>query len=304
MLDIASRHRPLTLLAATVLAQVLLLAFQIKREHDVRVIRVWSVELLTPLQRAGTWTINKARFGWRDYVDLRHTRAENDRLRSELSRLELRNRELEGRAVEQQRLATLLNFKEAHPDVPMLAAQVIGASADAATHTVIINRGERDGLRRNMGVITPDGVVGKIVEAFPNTAQVLLLNDKESGVGALLATSRTHGVVRGSGDPLARMDYVINDENVPAGEEILTSGEDRIFPKDLPVGIVTSSQSGNPFKLIRVRPAARLDRLEEVLVLLSQKELTPKKEAETTPPIQSAPAPLAPENNKAPTKPE
>ncbi len=302
MLEIASRHRPLTLLAATVLAQVLLLAFQIKRERDVRLIRVWSVELLTPLQRAGTWTINKARVGWRDYVDLRHTRAENDRLRSELSRLELRNRELEGRAVEQQRLTTLLNFKEARPDAPMLAAQVIGASADAATHTVLINRGERDGLRVNLGVITPDGVVGKIVEAFPHTAQVLLLNDKESGVGALLATSRTHGVVRGSGDPLARMDYVINDENIPAGEEVLTSGEDRIFPKDLPVGIVTSSQPGNPFKLIRVRPAARLDRLEEVLVLLSQKELTPKKE--TTPAIQSAPAPLAPQDNKAPTKPE
>ena len=129
----------------------------------------------------------------------------------------------------------------------------------------------------NMGVVTPDGIVGKIVEVLPNTAQVLLINDKDSGVGALFASTRTHGVVRGSGDPEPRMDYVVNNEKVQPGDAIATSGEDRIFPKDFPIGTVESAKPGNPFQVIRVQPSARLDRLEEVLVLLTQQEVVFKK---------------------------
>ena len=214
---------------------------------------------------------------WGGYVGLRNTRAENERLHGELDKLRLRNNELESRSAEAQRLSTLLNFHDAHPEAQMLAAQVIGASADPTSHTLFINRGERDRLRRNMGVITPDGVVGKIVEVFPSTAQVLLINDKDSGVGALFAVSRTHGVVRGSGDPEPHMEYVINEEKLQPGDVVVTSGEDRIFPKDLLIGTVETTKPGNPFQIISVQPAARLDRLEDVIVLLSQQELTPKK---------------------------
>jgi rod shape-determining protein MreC len=280
MLGIFSRHRPLALLAGTVLAQVLLLAFQIKREHDVRLIRYWAAEIVTPGARAGTWTLSKVDGIWTGYVSLHSARAENEKLRREVSDLRLRSRELENQAVEAQRLAALLNFREAHPEAPMLAAQVIGASADSASHTLFINRGDRDHVRRNQAVITPDGIVGKIVEVLPNTAQVLLINDKDSGVGALFADTRTHGVIKGNGDPQPRMDYVVNDEKVFAGEMILTSGEDRIFPKGLLVGTVAEASPGYPFQAIRVQPGARLDRLEDVLVLLSQQDL--KKPEEST----------------------
>jgi rod shape-determining protein MreC len=282
MIDTFSRHRPLALLATVVLAQVLLLAFQIKRENNVRLIRYWAVELMTPLERAGTWTFSHVGGVWSGYVGLRNTRAENERLRNDVNALRLRNRELESESAEAHRLSTLLNFKEAHAEAPMLAAQVIGASADPTSHTLFINRGERDHVRRNMGVITPDGVVGKIVEVFPSTSQVLLINDKDSGVGALFASSRTHGVVKGSGDPQPHMDYVINEEKLQSGDAIVTSGEDRIFPKDLLIGTVDATKFGNPFQVISVRPAARLDRLEDVIVLLSQQELLPKKTEEAS----------------------
>ncbi len=282
MIDTFSRHRPLALLAGVVLAQVLLLAFQIKRENNVRLIRYWAVELMTPLERAGTWTFSHIGGVWSGYVGLRNTRAENERLHNEVNTLRLRNRELESQSAEAQRLAMMLNFHEAHPEAPMLAAQVIGASADPTSHTLFINRGERDRVRRNLGVITPDGVVGKIVEVFPSTAQVLLINDKDSGVGALFAASRTHGVVKGSGDPEPRMEYVINEEKLQFGDPIVTSGEDRIFPKDLLIGTVDAAKPGNPFQTISVRPAARLDRLEDVIVLLSQQEFTPKKTEEAS----------------------
>src|SRR5580704_1203189 len=294
MIDTFSRHRPLALLATVVLAQVLLLAFQIKRENNVRLIRYWAVELMTPLERAGTWTFSHIGGVWSGYVGLRNTRAENERLRNDVNTLRLRNRELESQSAEAHRLATLLNFREAHLEAPMLAAQVIGASADPSSRTLFINRGERDHVRRNLGVITPDGIVGKIVEVFPSTAQVQLINDKDSGVGALFADSRTHGVVRGSGDPEPRMDYVVNDEKVHAGEAILTSGEDRIFPKGLLIGAVAGTSPASPFQLIRVRAAARLDRLEDVLVLLSEQELTPKASGESSSVVPASAPPATP----------
>jgi len=296
MTEILSRHRPLALLAGVIFAQVLLLAFQIKREHDVRLVRYWAVQLLTPVERVGTWSFSKVGGAWSGYVGLRDTRAENERLKREVEKLSMRNRELESKAAEAQRLATLLNFREAHPEAPMLAAQVIGASADPTSHTLFINRGERDHLRRNLAVITPDGVVGKIVEVFPSAAQVLLINDKDSGVGALFAETRTHGVVKGSGDPEPRMEYVENGEKVHAGEAVLTSGEDRIFPKDFPIGTVESAAPGNPFQVIHIQSAAHLDRLEEVLILLTQQELSPKKVEEVpgaTPQHQPAQPPVA-----------
>jgi len=278
--SIISRHRPLSLLAALILAQVLLLAFQIKRENNVRLVRYWAVQALTPVERAGTWSFSRISGLWSGYIGLRNARSENARLQKELDELRMRNRELESQAAEGQRLAALLSFRSAHPEASMLAAEVIGASADPTSHTLFINRGERDHVRRNLAVITPEGIVGKIVEVFPSSAQVLLINDKDSGVGALFATTRTHGVVKGSGDPNPRMDYIVNDEKVQAGDKILTSGEDHIFPKDLPVGIVESAKPGSPFQTIWIQPAARLDRLEEVLVLLTQLEVPAKKSEE------------------------
>jgi len=280
MADIIARHRPLALLAGLIFVQLMLLAFQVKREHNVTLVRYWAVQAFTPVERAGTWSFSKAGGLWSGYIGLRDTRAENQRLKTEVDQLRMRNRELESRAAEAQRLSVALNFRESHPEAPMLAAEVIGASADPASHTLFINRGERDHMRRNLAVITPDGIVGKIVEVFPSAAQVLLINDKESGVGALLESSRAHGVIKGTGDVEPRMEYVENGEKVQPGDIILTSGEDRIYPKGLPIGTVESAAQSSPFQSIRVRPAARLDRLEEVLVLMSQQELSFKRAAE------------------------
>jgi rod shape-determining protein MreC len=278
MLDIYSRHRPYALLAAVVMVQVLMLAFQIKREHDVRLIRYWAVALTTPVERVSTWTGSKVGGIWSGYIDLRAAHRQNEQLKSEVDQLRIRNNELETQAGEAARLESLLNFRDAHPDAPMLAAQVIGASADPTSHTLFVNRGERDHVRRNLPVITPDGVVGKIVEVFPSASQVLLINDKDGAVGALFVDSRTQGIVKGTGDPEPHMDYVSNDEKVQAGEEIVTSGMDRIFPKGFPIGVVESAAPGNPFQNIRVKTAVRLDRLEDVLILLSMQEIPFKHE--------------------------
>ncbi|HEX4545182.1 MAG TPA: rod shape-determining protein MreC [Candidatus Acidoferrum sp.] len=279
MVAIPSRHKSLVLLAGVIVLQVLLLAVQIKRDSQGRLIRVWTVGAVSPFERAGSYGFGWIRDVWHHYFALQNTTRDNEDLRRENDRLKLQITQLRGKAAEADRLAALLSFRQSHEDVPMIVARVIGASAGEASQTIELDRGERDGIRRNMGVITPDGIVGKVVESYPNACQVLLLTDKESGVGAKLADSGAQSPVGGQGAPLLVMKYVPNDDTVNVGERVITSGMDRIFPRDLPVGTVADIKPGNPFKQISIKPAANLERLEEVFVLLSLHALEMKHEA-------------------------
>jgi rod shape-determining protein MreC len=279
MASFPSRHRSLILLAGVVLLQVVLLAIQIRRDSQGRLIRVWTVGAVSPFERAGASGIGGIRNTWRHYFALTNTTRENEQLRRENDQLKLQIAQMQSKAAEADRLASLLNFRQSHSKVPMIGARVIGASAGAASQTIDIDRGQNDGIRTNMGVITADGVVGKVVESYPNTAQVLLLTDKDSGVGAMLSESRIQSPVGGTGEPLLAMKYVANDDTVNVGERVVTSGMDRIFPRDLPVGTVTEVKSGNPFKQIRIRPSANLERLEEVIILLTLQPLEIKNDA-------------------------
>jgi rod shape-determining protein MreC len=294
MVGIPSRHKSLVLLAGVIALQVLLLAVQIKRDSQGRLIRVWTVGAVSPFERAGVYGVGRIRGTWNHYFALQNTSRDNEQLRRENDTLKMQIAQLQSKAAEADRLALLLNFHKSHEDVPMIGARVIGASAGTASQTIDLDRGERDGIRRNMGVITPDGVVGKVVEAYQGTSQVLLLTDKDSGVGAMLADSRIQSPVGGTGEPLLTMKYVANDDTVNIGQRVVTSGMDRIFPRDLPVGTVADIKSGNPFKLIRVRPAANLERLEEVIVLLTLRPLELKKESvPASPQSSAAPSPAA-----------
>src|ERR1700693_2102865 len=284
MAGIPSRHKSVVLLAGVIILQVVLLAVQIKRDSQGRLLRVWTVGAVSPFERAGARGIGNIRGTWSHYFALQNTSRENEQLRRENDALKLRVNQLQSKAAESDRLAGLLNFRQAQRNAPMLAARVIGTSADTASQTVYLDRGERDGIRRNMGVITPDGGVGKVIESYRDTSQVLLLTDKDSGVGAMLAGPRIQSPVGGVGEPLLVMKYVANDDTVNIGDHVVTSGMDRIFPRDLPVGTVAQIKPGNPFKQIRIKPSANLERLEGVIVLLSLQRRNMKKEAEAAAP--------------------
>jgi len=279
MAGIPSRHKSLVLLTGVIILQVVLLAVQIKRDSQGRLLRVWTVGAVSPFERAGAKGIGNIRGTWSHYFALQNTSRENEQLRRENDGLKMQVNQLQSKAAEADRLAALLNFRQAQRNVPMLGARVIGTSADTASQTIYLDRGERDGIRRNMGVITADGVVGKVIESYRDTAQVLLLTDKDSGVGAMLADSRIQSPVGGTGEPLLSMKYIPTDDTVNVGEHVVTSGMDRIFPRDLPVGVVTEIKTGRPFQQVRVRPAANLQRLEEVIVLLTLQPLEKKEQA-------------------------
>ncbi|HVO56390.1 MAG TPA: rod shape-determining protein MreC [Dongiaceae bacterium] len=283
MVALPSRHRSLFLLAGVVLLQVLLLAVQIKRDSQGRLIRVWTVSAVSPFERGGSWGIGKIRDAWRHYFALSDTARENEALRRENGELKLEVLQLQSKSAEADRLAQLLNFKQSQGKVPMVVARVIGTSADANSAVIYLDQGLRQGIKKNMGVITPEGVVGKVIESFRDTCQVLVLTDPYSGVGAMIAGSRIQSPVNGTGEPLLNMKYVGNDEEVKAGDRVVTSGMDRIFPKDLPVGVISQVKPGASFKQIRVRPSANLERLEEVIVLLTTDPLVIKSPESTAP---------------------
>ena len=303
MVALPSRHKSLALLGGVLLAQVLLLALQIKRDSRGRLIRVWAVSGASPFERGAAWGFGRVRGVWNHYFALQNTSRENEALRIENDALKLTIAQLQSRASEADRLASLLDFRQAHQEVPMLGARVIAGSAGTASRTIEIDRGERDGIRRNMPVITPDGAVGKVIEVFHDAAQVLVLTDKDGGAGAMLVQSRIQSPVGGTGEPTLVMKYVAADDNVAIGEQVVTSGMDKIFPRDIPVGIVAEVKQGNPFKLIRVTPAAKLNRLEEVIVLLTQQPVGFKNEPEAqgSTPAMPSNTPAAQSGAPAPT---
>ena len=208
-----------------------------------------------------------------------------------------------------QRVEALATFRETSPST-LLVARIIGGGANDQSRVVFLNKGREDGVRTNMAVITAAGVVGKVKGVFTGSSQVLLITDEESGVGALLEKSRIHGVLRGQNADECQLRYVLNDEKVAVGEQLFTSGEDRVFPKGFPIGNVTAVEAGSDFKKITVKPAARLNRLEDVFIVLRGRELAlpgpmaPGVVPSAAPPVVETPATTQQSSTEVPAQPK
>src|ERR1035438_4804288 len=269
-MDVLGRYRNLIVLVGVLFAQVLGLAVQVRRTTDsepTRLIRIWAVGTVTPLEKMLAWAQTSSGGIWHNYFYLRGVRAENRELKREIERMRLEQARISQDADQARRLQALLAFKEQFISQTM-AAQVIGSSGSELSRSVYIDKGERDGIKPDMAVISKDGIVGKILRVYRSTSLVLLIDDQTSGVGSILDKSRLQGILRGMSSGEVVLEKVMSDETVPIGEQVLTSGGDGIFPKGLPVGTVTKVAPGSDLFLnIRVRPAADLSRLEEVLVV-------------------------------------
>ena len=275
-----ARHKNATILAAVLTAQILGLATQIKRPTEsgpVRLIRQWAVALVTPFGRGFVYSEHWVRHAWRDYIYLRGVHHENVELREQIERMRLEQIRMEQDAAQARRIQALLQFKEQYIS-QTVAAQVIGSSGSETSHLIYIDRGSNEGVEPNMAVITPEGIIGKVLRVYPSTSQVLEITDQTSGVGATLVKSRLQGILKGQPAGNPNLAYIMADESVVPGEDVITSGGDRIFPKGLPIGKVASVSPGRDLFLnVRVTPSANLSRLEEVLVITKITE----KEADT-----------------------
>ncbi len=280
-----SRFRNVIVLVLILSAQTVLLATQIKRPKDplhpeagtTRLIRLWVVELIVPVEHVFSATGSFFGGAWHGYVDLRGVREQNRQLQDQLDRVRLEEVRLSEDAGQARRLQSLLAFKEQYISKTM-AAQVVGTSGTEQSRILYIDKGSSDGLKTDMPVITPTGVVGKITKVFPNTAQVLEISDSQGGAGVMLEKSRLRGVLHGASTGYPEILNVMSDEKIEKGERVLTSGGDQVYPPGLPVGTVAqvlNDREGEPFLVVRVRPSADLNKLEDVLVITQTEEKQP-----------------------------
>jgi rod shape-determining protein MreC len=277
------RYRNLVVLLAVLLAQVIGLAVQVRHTDaggntfdspdgsGVRLIRLWANALVTPPERI----IHAVKLGtesvWQDYLDLRHVREKNQELQGTIDRLRLEQAALLEDARQGQRLQALVEFQEKYI-YKTVAAQAVGASGSDQSRVFYLDKGLADGLGRDMAVITPAGIVGKVREVFPHSAQVLEINDQTSGAGVILETTRIRGILRGNGFGQPQIVGILADNRIQPGERVLTAGGDMIFPRGLAVGVVervVRDPERDSFIDVIVKPGAHLDRLDEVLVITS-----------------------------------
>jgi rod shape-determining protein MreC len=288
-----TRYRNLVVLLAILLAQIIGLAMQVRRTsagrspldpddaRGVRLIRLWANAIISPPERLIHATKLGIVGGWSDYIDLIHVRQQNQDLQKTVGRLRLEQAALLEDARQGQRLQALLGFQQ-HYIYATLAAQAYGSSGSDRSHVFYIDKGSHDGLKPDMAVITGDGIVGKVRDVFPRTAQVLAVNDTTSGAGVILETTRIRGILKGNIAGELEVVGIVADQRIHSGENVLTAGGDLIFPRGLPVGVVDKvvrDPDSDGLVDVIVKPAAHLDRLDEVLVITStQPRFSPQEQ--------------------------
>jgi rod shape-determining protein MreC len=247
----------------------------------VRLIRLWADAVVTPPEQL----IHSAKMGsgslWTNYLDLRKVSEQNKDLQKTIDRLRLEQAALLEDAKQGQRLQALMGFQEKYI-FKTVAAQAIGSSGSDASRVFYIDKGSAEGLDRDMAVMTADGIVGKVREVYPHSAQVLAINDQTSGAGVILETTRLRGILRGNADGRLQIVGLLADQRIQSGEKVLTAGGDLIFPRGLPVGVVEKvvpDPDRDSFIDVIVKPAAQLNRLDEVLVITStEPHLSPEQQ--------------------------
>jgi rod shape-determining protein MreC len=277
------RYRNLLVLLAMLAAQIIGLAVQVRRSEagrggfdtpdgpGVRLVRLWSEGLVSQPERL----IHNSKMGliyfWQNYIDLHRVHQQNVELQKTIDRLRLEQASLLEDARQGERLQKLLDFQEKYI-YKTLAAQAIGSSGTDQSRVFYLDKGSADGLDRDMAVITADGIVGKVRDVFPHTAQVLVINDQTSGAGVILETTRIRGILRGNAAGQTQIVGILADQRIQPGEKVLTAGGDQIFPRGLPVGVVEKvvrDPDRDSFIDVLVKPAAHIERLDEVLVITS-----------------------------------
>src|SRR5437868_6861281 len=278
-----TRYRNVTVLLSLLMAQVIVLATQVRRTgtatgESMSLVRTWVVQIFVPGEKAITSIGSGVRNLWKDYIDLRDVRAQNEELKAQLDRLRLEQVSLAEDAGQARRLQALLGFKQKFI-AQTVAAQVSRSTSTDRSRAVTIDKGSKDGIKADMPVITPKGIVGKVYKVFSRSAQVLEINDATSGAGVMLGRSRLRAVMRGTSSGIPCIMQAISGEKGEPGGTVGSSGGDQIYPPGLPVGTVQSTApdpEGGPLMLVRVKPSANLDKVDEVLVITQVSEKEPQ----------------------------
>ena len=267
VLDI--RQRAGYLFLAVIFGHILLISAQVNSRTGVPVLEAVTFGIVAEVQRGVSSGIMGVQRIWNGYVGLRGLKSENDNLKRQLADAQVALQAQRALADRSRGLEKLLEMRD-RSDLRMTAAEIIGAAATPDFLTLTIDKGTRDGLRPDMSVIAPGGVVGRIVMPSARAAKVQLLLDRNAAAGAIIERSRAQGVVVGTGEDRLRMENVSEASDIVVGDIVVTSGIEGIYPKGFIIGRVdTVEKNGPAYRSITVKPAVDFSTLEEVLVVLT-----------------------------------
>src|SRR5580658_1905253 len=299
METLLNRYRNITVLLLVIFAQLVLIAVQVRNDRDTRIIRVWSVTAVTPLARVLETVRGGVSGFFQNYVSTHDAREENSRLRTDLDRLKMENLFLKAELSTADRAKALIAFQARTPS-KTVAARVIATGAGANSKVVFVDRGSGSGIEKGMPVVTPDGIVGKVIAAYPTASEVMLITDPDFAAGVISQKNGVVGTLKGQGYATCKVDYISNEETVEPGEWFYTSGDDRVFPKGFPVGVARVVRRGNPYQEILVEPAGLERGLEAVLIMTEGvHQAIPEAAPANAPVYLGAPPPAAGEQSNA-----
>jgi rod shape-determining protein MreC len=263
------RRGSTVLFFAVVVAHIVLISAQVTSKSGVPVLQAVTFGLVAQVQRAGAAVIDSVSSLWGGYVDLRGIRTENAQLKRDLAATKLLLQQERALARRTDALSRLLDLKT-RTRLETMAAEVIAGPATPDFRTITIGKGTAAGIRPDMGVLAPNGVVGRVIVPSASASKVQLLIDRNAAAGALVERSRSQGVVLGEGDSTMRLDFISSTADIKVGDTIVTSGVDGIYPKGFLIGKVEKvERSGASYKNIQVQPAVDFSTLEDVLVVLT-----------------------------------
>lgn len=227
--------------------------------------------IFSPVPKAVNWIGSTTSDMFHGYLDMRRSVNENLELHRKIAALTTENLRLRQSATDMRRLRSLLGYSEQF-NFQTSMAQAIMLDTSGRFKSIIIDRGSRDGIDVNDAIVNANGLIGRVVLTTKDMAKVQLVTDSNSSAGALIERTRRQGVVRGDGAGGAEMNDVPSLADVVPGDHVMTAGIDGIYPKGIPIGVVTKAEQGpNLFKSITVRPSVDFGSIEEVIVIHTHK---------------------------------
>lgn len=269
MYSFLKRYKELLIVATLLLAPMVSYLSRGHRGRAPNFVDRAVLRLSTPVQSVLTWLVTSVGDAVDGYVALRGAHEEAQSLRVQLGEAHAEVNALREAQAENARFKAMLGYVEESVDQEIVA-RVIGINPSPQFLSLRINRGEDDGVRVGMPVVTPDGVVGQVVRAVGSSSDVMLLTDPASRIGGVVQRTRVRATVTGTGDGhRLSLDYVRREDDLRDGDVVVTAGSDGIFPRGLRVGTVSavSRPAVGMFLKATLEPAVELTRVEEVLVV-------------------------------------
>jgi rod shape-determining protein MreC len=270
LLDI--RQRTGYLFAAVMIGHIILISAQVNTKRGVPMLEEVTFGTFAEVQRATTSLLSSIYEGWTGYVAVQQVRRENERLRQEVGQLQIKLQEERALASQSRNLQQLLDLRQ-QTSLETAAANVIAGGASPDFRTLTIDKGSNEGVKTDQAVISPVGVVGRVIIPSGRASKVQLLIDRNAAAGAIVERSRAQGVVLGTGTDRLRMDYVSSAADLKIGDQVTTSGIDGIYPKGFVIGQIESLERGaGMYTSVIIKPAVEFSSIEEVLVVLTPPE--------------------------------